>query len=456
MELAVVILAAGKGTRMKSSLPKVLHPIAGVPMVERIINTSLRLSAAAIHLVYGHGGHLLQQTLSGYKINWCEQAEQLGTGHAVMQAIDAIDDEQTVLILVGDAPLVSAGTLSNLLRVKAQADVALLTVDLADPTGMGRIIRDAQQPDRILSIVEHKDATEEQHKITEINTGMMAVNGRDLRRWLAALSNDNAQGEYYLTDIIAMAAQEGLMIQSAKPQWEREVEGINNRLQLASLERAYQQRQAELFLLDGVTIADPARFDVRGELRFGQDCSVDINFVAEGKVHIGDRVSIGPNVVIKNSVIADDVVIEANSVIDGAQVGQGATIGPFARVRPGTELAADTKIGNFVETKKATIGRGSKVNHLSYIGDARIGANVNIGAGTITCNYDGANKYQTELADGVFVGSNSSLVAPLRVGKNSTIGAGSTVTKSVGEEQLAIARGKQINLDGWQRPVKKK
>lgn len=453
MALSVIILAAGKGTRMKSKLPKVLHKIAHKPMVEHIIDNVRSLGCDKVNLVYGHGGDMLQDALNKHDLNWCLQAEQLGTGHAVMQAVDNISDTDDVLILVGDAPLISSSTLQNLVAAKADADLALLTVDLLDPTGMGRIVRD--NTNNITAIVEHKDATDEQRLIKEINTGMMVMQGADLKRWLGNLSSDNAQNEYYLTDVIEMAAKEGKRISSAQPQWHREVEGVNNRAQLASLERAFQVRQANDFLMAGLSLADPQRFDVRGNLSHGEDVFIDINVVIEGDVRLGNNVHIGPNCILRNCQIADNTTIEAYSQVEDAIVEADCTVGPYARLRPGANLQQGAKVGNFVEIKKAVIGKGSKVNHLSYIGDASIGEGANIGAGTITCNYDGVNKFKTEIGDGVFVGSNSSLVAPVSIAAGATIGAGSTITKSVAAEDLAIARAKQRNITGWQKPSKK-
>jgi bifunctional UDP-N-acetylglucosamine pyrophosphorylase/glucosamine-1-phosphate N-acetyltransferase len=452
MALSVVVLAAGKGTRMKSALPKVLHPIAGTPMVQRIINTVEQIGADAINLVYGHGGDLLKNTVTGDNLNWCLQAEQLGTGHAVRQAVDNISDTDDVLILVGDAPLIKPATLERLLAAKSQADLALLTVNLDDATGMGRIIRDG---DNITAIVEHKDATDEQREIKEINTGMMVIPGADLKRWLGQLRNDNAQGEYYLTDVIAMAASEGKQIRAAHPERIYEVEGVNNRVQLSALERAYQLEQAEMAMLSGATLADPSRFDVRGELTVGNDVNIDINFVAQGSVSLGSNVKIGANCVLIDCQIGDNTVIEANSIVEQARVDANCTVGPFARLRPGAVMCDGAKVGNFVEMKKTTLGKGSKANHLTYLGDAQVGENANIGAGTITCNYDGVNKSKTVIGDNAFIGSNSSLVAPVNIGKTATVGAGSVVNKDVEEKQLAVARGKQRNIDGWQRPVKK-
>ncbi len=452
MAFSVVILAAGKGTRMKSQLPKVLHPIANKPMVQHIIDTVHTLGAQNIHLVYGHGGDQLQAALAHNTLSWCLQAEQLGTGHAVQQAVPHIHDDEDVLILVGDAPLIKAQTLQQLIAVKQQADLALLTVNLDDPTGMGRIIRNG---DKVTAIVEHKDATDEQRKITEINTGMMIMGGVDLKRWLGALKSDNAQGEFYLTDVIEMAASEGKVIMAAHPSSPVEVEGINNRKQLAAIERAYQLDKAQELLLEGLYLLDPNRFDLRGELSFGQDCQIDVNVIVQGKVVLGNNVKIGPNCVLTDCEIGDGSIIEANSVLEQAQVKQNCTVGPFGRLRPGAVMEEGAKVGNFVEMKKSTLGKGSKANHLTYLGDTTVGEGANIGAGTITCNYDGVNKFKTQIGDGAFIGSNSSLVAPVNIGKMATVGAGSTVTKDVGDTELAIARGKQRNIDTWQRPTKK-
>ncbi|MGO4891174.1 bifunctional UDP-N-acetylglucosamine diphosphorylase/glucosamine-1-phosphate N-acetyltransferase GlmU [Flavobacterium sp. W21_SRS_FM6] len=452
MTCSVVILAAGKGTRMKSTLPKVLHPIGGKPMVQHIIDTVKQVGATNINLVYGHGADQLQQALAHNELNWCLQAEQLGTGHAVQQAAPFLSDEEDVLILVGDAPLIKASTLSELFSTKQQADLALLTVHLDDPSGMGRIIR---QGDNVSAIVEHKDATPAQRKITEINTGMMIMNGKDLKRWLSQLNNQNAQGEFYLTDVIEMAANEGKIIRASHPTSATEVEGINNRMQLAKIERAFQTEQANDLMSKGVTLLDPQRFDLRGDLVVGQDIVIDVNVVIEGTVSIGSNVKIGPNCLLIDCSIADGCVIEANSIIEQAQVAENCQVGPFARLRPGTEMRENAKVGNFVELKKTVLGVGSKANHFTYLGDTTVGDKVNIGAGTITCNYDGVNKFRTEIGDGAFIGSNSSIVAPISIGKNATVGAGSVITKSVDDAELAIARAKQRNIEGWQRPVKK-
>ena len=451
MSFSVVILAAGKGTRMKSSMPKVLHPIGAKPMVQRIIDTVNQLGANSINLVYGHQAEQLQSALGHNALNWCLQAEQLGTGHAVQQTVPYINDNEDVLILVGDAPLIKANTLHNLLQTKAQADVALLTVNVADPTGMGRIIR---QGDQVTAIVEHKDASDAQRQINEINTGMMVLNGKDLKRWLANLNSNNAQGEFYLTDVIEMAANEGKIIKAAQPTSEVEVEGINNRKQLAAIERAFQFEQAEELMMQGVSLLDPHRFDLRGDIIVGKDIVIDVNVVIEGTVKLGSNVTIGPNCILKDCEIADGVTIEANSMLDQAVVGENCSVGPYARLRPGTVMHENARVGNFVEMKKTTLGKGSKANHLSYLGDTTVGIGANIGAGTITCNYDGVNKSKTIIGDGAFIGSNSALVAPVQIGNQATVGAGSVITKTVADEELAIARAKQRNIGGWQRPTK--
>lgn len=453
MMLDIVILAAGKGTRMKSSLPKVLHPIAGEPMLGHVLNSARQLGDAALHVVVGHGAESVIEQFSAEDVNFVEQVEQLGTGHAVQQALPKLRESATALILYGDVPLIPVATLKKLIDKVDDEHLGLLTVDLKDPTGYGRIVRD--QAGQVVAIVEHKDASDEQRLIAEGNTGVIAARSADLLRWLPTLSNDNAQGEYYLTDIIEMAQQEGKRIATEQPANEFEVLGVNNRLQQAQLERFYQQQQAEKLMLDGATLLDPARFDCRGNLRVGSDVVIDVNCVIEGNVQLGDNVSIGANCILINSTIASGSVIKPNSIIEDATVGEDCEVGPFARVRPATVLAKGAKLGNFVETKKSNIGVGSKVNHLTYIGDAEIGDGVNVGAGTITCNYDGVNKSKTIIGDGAFIGSNSSLVAPVSIGKGATVGAGSTISSEVGEDELGVARGKQRNIRGWKRPVKK-
>ena len=450
--LSVVILAAGKGTRMYSDLPKVLHPLAGKPMVQHVIDTALKLGAQNVHLVYGHGGDLLKEKLSDQPLNWVLQADQLGTGHAMQQAAPHFSDDEDVLMLYGDVPLISGETLQRLLAAKPQGGIGLLTVKLANPTGYGRIVR---ENDNVVGIVEHKDATAEQHKINEINTGILVASGRDLKRWLGKLNNNNAQGEYYITDIIALAHQEGHRIEAVHPDRLSEVEGVNNRLQLSALEREYQSEQAQKLLLAGVMLLDPARFDLRGELIHGRDISIDTNVIIEGTVKLGDRVRIGTGCVLKDCVIGDDCEISPYTVIENSTLATECTVGPFARLRPGADLAEKAHVGNFVEMKKARLGKGSKAGHLSYLGDAEIGDNVNIGAGTITCNYDGANKFKTIIGDDVFVGSDTQLVAPVTIGNGVTIAAGTTVTKNVAEKELVLSRVKQTHIQGWKRPVKK-
>ncbi|TMP85971.1 UDP-N-acetylglucosamine diphosphorylase/glucosamine-1-phosphate N-acetyltransferase [Pseudoalteromonas ruthenica] len=452
MNLTTVILAAGKGTRMRSKLPKVLHPVAGKPMVQHVIDNAKALGATSTNLVYGHGGELLKQQLGHNEVNWVLQEQQLGTGHAVAVAKEHIGDDDRVLILYGDVPLTKQETLEGLLKATPERGLAVLTVDLADPNGYGRMLRDNG---KLVGIVEQKDANEEQLKITEINTGIMACHGGLLKKWLGNLSNSNAQGEYYLTDIVAMAHSEGVEISSSQPSHPMEVEGANNRVQLAQLERAYQGWQAEQLMINGASLVDPARIDVRGTVTTGQDVHIDVNVIFEGQVELGDDVVIGPNCVLKDCKIGDGVVIKANTLIEDASVAAKCTLGPYARLRPGAVMEEDSHIGNFVEMKKSRLGKGSKANHLTYLGDAQIGEKVNIGAGTITCNYDGVNKSQTIIGDHAFIGSNSSLVAPVEIGATATVGAGSVVTTNVGDKQLAVARGKQRNLDGWQRPTKK-
>ncbi len=451
--LSVAILAAGKGTRMYSNLPKVLHPLAGKAMVQHVIDTALKLGAKNVHLVYGHGGDLLKSKLADQPLNWVLQAEQLGTGHAMQQAAPFFADDEDVLMLYGDVPLISFDTLQRLLKAKPQGGIGLLTVKLDDPTGYGRIVREKGE---ITGIVEHKDASDSQREINEINTGILVANGGDLKRWLSKLNNNNVQGEYYITDVIALAHQEGKRIEAVHPSRLSEVEGVNNRLQLSTLERAYQSEQAEKLLLAGVMLLDPARFDLRGELIHGRDISIDANVIIEGTVKLGDRVRIDAGCVLKNCEIGDDCEISPYTVVENATLAAGCTIGPFARLRPGAELAEGAHVGNFVEIKKARLGKGSKAGHLSYLGDAEIGDNVNIGAGTITCNYDGANKFKTIIGDDVFVGSDTQLIAPVSVAKGATIAAGTTVTNDIAEGELVLSRVKQVHIQGWKRPVKKK
>ena len=451
MNLEIIILAAGQGTRMKSPLPKVLHQIAGQPMLQHVISVARDLNPSAIHVVVGHGAEEVKEAMAAETLQWVVQEQQLGTGHAVLQAMPRVDERSTVLVLYGDVPLIRLDTLQALVE-KATKAPALLTAQVTDPAGYGRILRG--NDDSVLGVVEHKDANQEQLLINEINTGVLAAPAADLKRYLPAVGNANSQGEYYLPDVLAMAVADDKTVAAQLATSELEVLGVNDRLQLNQVERECQLRQAQQLLRDGVSVADAARLDIRGSLHCGVDVSIDINVVIEGQVVLGDGVSIGPNCVLKNVTIADGASVHAMSHLEDARVGAKANVGPYARLRPGTVLAEGARVGNFVETKKANIGAGSKVNHLSYIGDCDRGAGVNVGAGTITCNYDGVNKHKTSLGDDVFVGSNSTLVAPLGVADGGFIGAGSTVTKAVGEKELAVSRAKQRNILGWQRPGK--
>lgn len=460
MSLSVVILAAGKGTRMRSSLPKVLHPVADKPMVGHVIDSARQLGADNIYVVYGFGGEALKATLTnetaGDDLTFVEQVEQLGTGHAVDQASPFLKDDENVLVLYGDVPLTKVSTLEDLLAVKPDNGMALLTVHLANPTGYGRIVRqNIAGEQQVVGIIEQKDANPEQLKINEANTGILLANGGDLKRWLSNLSSDNAQGEYYLTDIIASAHNEGKVIATAHPETEIEVEGANNRVQLATLERAYQTRIAEELMIAGASLRDPARIDVRGNLTTGTEVTIDVNCIFEGEVTLANNVVIGANCIIINSTIGENVEIKPNSIVENAVIEADCSVGPFARVRPGSVMKQDSHIGNFVEMKKTTLGVGSKAGHLSYLGDANIGSKVNIGAGTITCNYDGVNKSVTEIGDNAFIGSNSSLVAPVTIGASATTGAGSVITKTIEDNGLGLSRAKQRNVEGWKRPVKK-
>jgi bifunctional UDP-N-acetylglucosamine pyrophosphorylase/glucosamine-1-phosphate N-acetyltransferase len=483
---AILILAAGRGTRMCSQLPKVLHPLAGKPLLGHLLHTVCKLvschpseswdpgeasrnqlknawipspadagrdpeklaAMTNVYLVCGYGADQVKSTFSHFSLNYIEQTEQLGTGHAVKQAFDSLNKFERVLILVGDTPLISLSTLQSLLAIPSNT-IGLLTALVANPYGLGRIVRDAKG--QLLEIVEEKDATSEQRKINEINTGIMIVPVSSLAEWLPKLTSHNAQGEYYLTDIFAMARSENYPIETVNVE-ESEIASVNDKIQLAKLERLMQKSQAEELMKQGVTLRDPARFDLRGELTVGQDVVIDINVIIEGQVKIGNRCLIGPNVILRDTTLGHDVKIKSNCDIDGAVIGSKATIGPFARLRPGTELAEEAKIGNFVETKKSKIGKGSKVNHLTYVGDAIVGADVNIGAGVITANYDGVNKWQTTIEEGASIGSNVVLVAPVTIGKEATIGAGSVITTEAPAGELTVSRAKQQTIKGWKRP----
>jgi len=449
----IVILAAGRGTRMRSALPKVLHRLAGQPLLCHVLSAATTVANAKTIVVTGHGADQVERTLGDAANQYVKQQQQLGTAHAVQCALPHLRDDARVLVLYGDVPLITPHTIDLMLETVTDKQMGLLTVELEDPSGYGRIVRDARN--QIEAIVEQKDASPEQLKINEVNTGVMALTTEQLQGWLPLIDNQNAQGEYYLTDLIAIARQQGVEVIAVQPQSTTEVEGVNNRQQLSQLERAYQQQKAEALMDSGTSLADPQRFDQRGELKAGTDNFIDINCIFEGEVELGSGVTIGPNCIISDAVIGDGVEIKANSVIEGAQIGANAVVGPFARIRPGTQLGTNTKVGNFVEIKKSSLDSGSKVNHLSYVGDAQLGQGVNIGAGTITCNYDGANKHPTQIGDNSFIGSNSTLVAPLKVANDSFVGAGSTVTKDVDAETLAVARSKQRNIKGWQRPSKK-
>ncbi len=452
MPLSIIILAAGQGTRMRSSLPKVLQPLAGRPLLGHVLACAHELGADDVCVVYGHGGDAVPQAYPGEPVRWCLQAEQLGTGHAVQQAMPETPDDNMVLVLFGDVPLLTSSTLRRLLSATNVDEMSVLTVDLDDPFGYGRIIRKEGAVERI---VEQKDATPEEQAVREINTGVMLCAASELKRWLGDLDNDNAQGEYYLTDVIAMAVAEDITVHGVKADSWTEVMGINDRKQLAEAERALQARLVEDLMAQGVSFADPARVDIRGNLTCGHDVFIDINNVFEGNVTLGDNVTIESNNVFRDSEIGAGSVIHPNCHIEGSSMGVNCEIGPFARLRPGASLSDNVKVGNFVEIKKSTVADGSKVNHLTYIGDAAIGEHVNVGAGTITCNYDGANKHKTEIADGVFIGSGVNLVAPVKVGRNATIGAGSTITKEVPAQELTLERAKQLTVKGWKRPVKK-
>jgi bifunctional UDP-N-acetylglucosamine pyrophosphorylase/glucosamine-1-phosphate N-acetyltransferase len=451
--VTVVVLAAGQGKRMHSALPKVLQPLAGRPLLGHVLTAARSLDPAAIHIVYGHGGDEVKAAFASQTdLNWTLQSEQLGTGHAVMQAIPSIPDDHQVLVLLGDVPLVRTRTLRRLINDSAEGELALLTAVAQDPTGYGRVIRDERG--EVARIVEEKDATDDERRVNEVNTGVIAFGAKELRRCLASLDNDNSQGEYYLTDVIAMSAQAGVKVRGIVVDSATEVLGINDRAQLAIAERTLQRQIAQDLMSRGVAFADPERVDVRGTLTTGRDVFVDVGAVFEGDVELGDNVSIGPYAVIADSKLGTGTIVHAHTVMQGVIAGSNCEIGPFARLRPGADLAANVKIGNFVEIKKSTIADGSKVNHLSYIGDTTIGSETNVGAGTITCNYDGANKHRTTIGDRAFIGSGTMLVAPVAVGAGATIGAGSTITKDAPAGELTLERSKQVTVPGWRRPKK--
>ncbi|HUN74678.1 MAG TPA: bifunctional UDP-N-acetylglucosamine diphosphorylase/glucosamine-1-phosphate N-acetyltransferase GlmU [Steroidobacteraceae bacterium] len=451
--LAVVILAAGQGKRMNSDLPKALQPLAGRPLLQHVIATARTLEASSIHVVYGHGGEQVRESLPSEPVSWVRQAEQLGTGHALLQVAPQLADDEVVLVLYGDVPLLQASTLRRLLELTRPAAVALLTATLEDPSGYGRIVRDSRG--RVRRIVEERDATARQLAIHECNTGVLAASGAAMKSWLARLTNHNAQREYYLTDVIAMAVEDRMAVQPLLAPSAAEILGVNDKVQLAQVEAAYRRRQAEELMRAGVTVIDPERLDVRGTVQAGQDVVIDVNVILEGRVTLGDRVRIGPHCVVRDTEIGADTEIFASCVIDHAVIGPRCRIGPFARFRPASSLEQEVHIGNFVEVKNSRIAAGSKANHLTYLGDAVIGSMVNVGAGTVTCNYDGANKSQTHIGDGAFIGSGAMLVAPVRIGAGATIGAGSTITADAPPGQLTLARSRQATIPGWERPKKR-
>jgi bifunctional UDP-N-acetylglucosamine pyrophosphorylase/glucosamine-1-phosphate N-acetyltransferase len=453
MPLSIVILAAGQGKRMKSDLPKVLQPLAGKPLLSHVIAAAKQVGADAIHVVYGHGGAQVKDAFVGEPVNWVLQAEQLGTGHAVAQAMPSIPDDHAVLVLYGDVPLVETATLERLKAQCSDRSIGVLSVMAANPSGYGRVVRDGAGT--VVRIVEEKDANTKERAINEINTGLMAAPAAPLRKWLGALRTDNAQREYYLTDIIVMAARDGLRVNGVVAPTETEVLGVNDKVQLAQLEAALRAEKAKQLMLNGATLADPTRVDVRGEVNVGRDVFIDVNVVMIGKVALGNRVRIGPNCFLKDCQIGDDTELHPNCVVDRSTIGPRNSIGPFARLRPESLLHEDVHIGNFVEVKKSEIGAGSKANHLTYLGDATVGQKVNVGAGTVTVNYDGANKWQTHIGDNAFIGSGSMLVAPVKIGAGANTGAGSTITKDAPEGKLTIARARQTTIEGWKRPQKK-
>ncbi|ALG69443.1 bifunctional UDP-N-acetylglucosamine diphosphorylase/glucosamine-1-phosphate N-acetyltransferase GlmU [Beggiatoa leptomitoformis] len=451
--LAIVILAAGQGKRMYSDLPKVLHRLADKPLLQHVLDTAYQINPTQLYIVHGHGGAQLQTVFAQTNATWVQQAQQLGTGHAVAQVLPYLTDNQQILVLYGDVPLIPAETLKTLCAQTPSNQVGILTMTIDNPTGYGRIVRN--DSGQVIQIIEEKEADSTTKAIHEINTGIMLIPVNALRTWLQQLTNHNAQGEYYLTDIIALAVRDGINITTHSPRHEYDVLGVNDRLQLATLERYYQQQQIITLMQQGLSVRDPARLDIRGQVSIGRDVCVDINVIFEGVIKLGNRVTIGANCILKDVEIADDVEIRSHCVLESCTVGANSIIGPFARLRPDTVLAEQVHIGNFVEVKKTTVGIGSKINHLSYIGDSEIGAGVNIGAGTITCNYDGVNKFKTIIEDGAFIGSDTQLVAPVTVGKGATIGAGSTIVHDTPAEKLTLSRAQQITIEQWQKPVKK-
>ena len=452
MQLSVVILAAGQGKRMNSDLPKVLQPLAGEPLLQHVINTARTLNPGNIYVVYGHGGAQVQAALHGEPVEWVLQADQLGTGHAVMQAMCVIPDEHTVLVLYGDVPLISGASLSKLIAAADTGALAILSVNLDEAHGYGRIVRNADG--QVAAIVEHRDASAEQLQISEVNSGLMAAPAGRLREWLLGLGRNNTQREYFLTDVVAGAAQAGTRIEAIPAANALEVAGVNDKIQLSEVEAGLRRQRAEELMLAGATLADPARIDIRGDIQVGRDVFIDINAVLIGKVHLAAGVKVGPNCVIANSRIGEGTEILANSVVDHAIVAQDCRIGPFARLRPGTVMHREVHIGNFVEVKNTEIGAGSKANHLTYLGDSHVGKDVNVGAGSITCNYDGANKWPTFIEDGASIGSGTMMVAPVRIGAGATTGAGSTITSSTPDDKLTLERSKQITIENWTRPTK--
>ena len=452
--LSVLILAAGQGKRMNSDLPKVLQPLAGRALLWHVLDTSATLGAAAVHVVYGHGGEAVRAACSGAKVSWIHQSEQLGTGHAVQQAAAQLPDAHRVLILYGDVPLISAATLNELQVAAGAQGIGLLTANFTPPSGYGRIVRGSRG--QVLRIVEEREATARERKISECNTGIMVLPAKALKRWLKQLKNANAQREYYLTDIIALAVKDRVRITPLLASSTTEVLGVNDRLQLAALESAYRQQRAHELMRAGVTLTDPARIDIRGAVSCGRDVLIEPNVMLEGPIHLGDRVRIGSHCILRAVEVGEDTHIKSHSILEQAQIGKRCQIGPYARLRPGAQLHEDVHIGNFVEIKQSELGAGSKANHLTYIGDASVGAGVNVGAGTITCNYDGVNKWRTEIGDDASIGAGTMLVAPVRIGKGATIGAGSTITSDAPEAQLTLERSRQVSIAHWQRPTKKK